>query len=247
MTRRFALPPDAPRPARHRLYAALGALVASMTLLAGCGPAYSTLVVHNRTNAPISFQNIRDETLYVRACSSESFRWEGAWIADPPADPIPDALEVRIDTSPPADSSGGRHVAVVTSGGVAAGHVAQFEADPAASLPPSDGVPPTSLTLHVYNWTATAIWFESQGVAHYIEACGSWPYEWSEDNGWTHGPWAETPIQDAVKVRVDVTPPPADRVAAMFFLITPDEASGVEAEPHAWPSPCVGEPPVSSR
>jgi hypothetical protein len=221
-----------------RKCAAIAVLIASATLLAGCGPKYSTLVVHNRTTAPISFVNIRGETLYLPECSSETFTWTGAWTADSPGSPIPAALEVRIDAAPPADSSGTTYVAVVTSGGIA--HV---EADAAASLPPCDGVPPTYLTLDVYNWTAAPIRFESRGVAHYVEACRSGHYEWSEGEGWTNGPWRETPITDSAEVRIDVTPPPSERVGAMYFLITPDEASVVETQPHPWPSPCTGAPP----
>jgi hypothetical protein len=63
----------------------------------------------------------------------------GAWTDDTPADPNPAAVEVRIDTAPPADSSGSTYVAVVTPGGI--DHV---ESDAAASLPPCEGVPPTT-------------------------------------------------------------------------------------------------------
>jgi hypothetical protein len=208
-------------------FAAITVLLAYAALLAGCGPTQSTLVVHNRTNAPLSFVNLRGETLYVPACWSETFRWDGAWTSEAAVEPIPGALEVRIDAAPPADATG-QFVDVVT-----ADHILIVDAP--SSLPPCSGAPPTSLILKVDNLTAASVWFESGGVAHYIEACGSWLYEWSDD-AWTNKLTSEIPIPNAVKVQVDVMPPPTKRVDRMFVVITSDGTSVVETEPHPRPS-----------
>jgi hypothetical protein len=121
---------------RPALTAATGLLVALGATMSGCGPGYSTLVVHNRTNAPISFINIRSEEQFVGSCSTETFRWNGAWIDDTPVAPIPDAVEIRIDAAPPADSIGA-FTALVSPDRV-------FNVDPAASLPPCHGSPPAA-------------------------------------------------------------------------------------------------------
>jgi hypothetical protein len=225
---------SARRSRRARSLVALTLLLACAALLAGCGPTRSTLAVHNRTDAPLSFVNLRGETLYVPACSSETFHWDGAWTSKAPVEPIRGALEVRIDAAPPADATG-QFVEVVTADRI-------LIVDAASSLPPCSGAPPTSLILKVDNLTVASVWFESGGVAHYIEACGSWLYEWSDDR-WTNRLTSEIPIPNAVEVRVDVMPTPTKRVDTTFVVITSDGTSVVETEPHPRPSCTPAESP----
>jgi len=208
----------------------MAVFVVFAALLAGCGPAESTLAVHNRTNAPVTFVNGRGEMQYVAACSSGSFRWDGAWTSKAHLDAIPGALEVRIDAAPPADS-GGAFVAVVTSESILSG----LSGDATGSLPPCGGAPPTSLALIVYNTTNSAVSFNSRGATHYLKACGSWRYEWI-DGGWVNRFTGEVAIPDAFEVRIDVAPPPAARVDTLFVVITSRGASVVEADPVPRPS-----------
>lgn len=191
--------------------------------------------MHNRTETAVSFVNIRGETLYVPACSTETFEWNGAWANTAPADPIPSALEIRLDPAPPADSNA-QFVAVVTPDRVVL-------TDPAGSLPACRGEPPVSLVLLVYNETQAAVSFESGGVVHYIDACGSWRYEWIEGR-WANRLTSEIPNPEAVRVQVTVTPPPRARVDAMFVVVTEDGPRVVESDPRPLPS-CA--PPASTR
>jgi hypothetical protein len=213
-------------------------LLLAIGTLSGCGPSYSTLVVHNRTNAAISFANIRGEDQFVGSCASESFRWDGAWIDDTPVAPIQDAVDIRIDAAPPADATGA-FAALVGSNEV-------VTVDPAASLPPCDGVPPTFLTLKVYSGTAVPVWFESGGEAHYVEACLNWRYEWI-GGGWTNRLGSDTPIPGAVEVVVDVTPPPTKNNDFTVVVVTADGTFVVMDDPNPGPTPCTGSPPPVPR
>jgi hypothetical protein len=114
-------------------------------LLGGCNPfSSSELTIHNRTAVPVLVLDQgapAGSHIVVDACSSARYRFGASgWTRiDPPPDGAPDPSEpvvVSIQAMPQPDSTGSRSTWIITNDSVSG-------ADPAASLPPCSGVPPT--------------------------------------------------------------------------------------------------------
>jgi len=127
----------------HRAGFAAAALAAAV--MAGCSLfSASELTIHNRTTVPVLVIDQgapAGSHIVVGACSSARYRFGASgWTRiDPPPDGAPDPSEpvvVSIQAMPQPDSTGSRSTWIITNDSVSG-------ADPAASLPPCSGVPPT--------------------------------------------------------------------------------------------------------